>query len=376
MASFKIPRVASLTLRGDVWHLLWRWRGKLKSKSTKLKHDGRVRNGKPVPTAEAKRELRKLENSLEQGRSYSTKTLSDLLELVEKEYAVAGYRSAPSLKSRLEHIREWFGNLRADQVNETDFLEYQEFRKRPKGDKAGAANDTINRELEVVMKALGMGKVHPLPKLTKLPAASPRQGFFDDAKIIPLVRHLPEYLRGPTMFGYYTGWRREEVFGLERKDVDFVAGEVRLWESKNDTARIFPMDVVPGLRSLLEAILLTTVAPSALTVISMVPGSVTAVTPRVFVRKLKKRKTVRPITEFRKAWATACRKAGCPGMLFHDLRRSAARNLELAGWPRSMIMQWMGHETEAMFHRYRIVSAADRAIVSRMLEDRKRAESK
>jgi hypothetical protein len=38
-----------------------------------------------------------------------------------------------------------------------------------------------------------------------------------------------------------------------------------------------------------------------------------------------------PVAEFRKSWATACKKAGCPGTLVHDLRRSAARNLIRSG---------------------------------------------
>jgi integrase len=345
--------VASLVLRGNTWHLMWRWRGRQKSRSTKVPHDGKFRNGDPVPPAAAKRELRKLETGLDQGHTYETKSLSNLLDLVTKEYEISGYRSQASLKSRLAHLREWFGNLRADRINETDFLEYADFRQ-----KADAANNTINRELEVLMKALRLGKISPLPILKKLPAAKPRQGFFDDAKIAALCRQLPEYLRPPAMFGFMTGWRREEVYSLEWQNVDFSSGEIRLWESKTDEPRVFPMDVVPGLRPLLQA------CKQSQEVRKMI-------TPFVFARWLIKSKRFRRITEFRKAWATACRKAGCPGMLFHDMRRSAARNLELAGWPRSLVMSWMGHETEAMYHRYRIVSAADREIVSKVLEKRK-----
>lgn len=358
--------MASLVLRGQVWHLAWRWRGRLKFKSTGVRHDGRYRDGKPIQPAAAKRELRKLETSLDQGHSYESKTLADLLDLVEKEYEIAGYRSAASLKSRLQHLKDWFGNLRADRINETDFLEYADFRR--KADRP-AENATINRELEVLMKALRLGKINPLPTLKKLPASAPRQGFFDDAKIASLCRKLPEYLRAPTMFGYMTGWRREEVFGLEKGAVDFEAGEVRLWTSKNELPRVFPMDVVPGLRNLLtEAVAATNKTPA----IAVGDSKVFTVTPYVFPHRFKDGSFGR-IVDFRKAWTTACKAAGCPGMLFHDLRRSAGRTLELAGWPRTLIMSWMGHESESMFHRYRIMSAADREIVSKRLAEIKKA---
>jgi len=77
----------------------------------------------------------------------------------------------------------------------------------------------------------------------------------------------------------------------------------------------------------------------------------------------------RPIKSFRRAWITACIKAGLgkritgsDGKLVkdiayripHDFRRTAVRNLERAGVPRSAAMKMVGHKTESIYHRYAI----------------------
>ena len=62
-----------------------------------------------------------------------------------------------------------------------------------------------------------------------------------------------------------------------------------------------------------------------------------------------------PIRGFRRAWVTACKQAGVI-RLFHDLRRTAVRNLERKAVPRSWAMRLTGHKTEAVYRRYAIVS--------------------
>ena len=43
------------------------------------------------------------------------------------------------------------------------------------------------------------------------------------------------------------------------------------------------------------------------------------------------------VGDFRKSWNTACTQIETPGLLFHDLRRSAVRNMvrgeDPSGWP-------------------------------------------
>ena len=67
----------------------------------------------------------------------------------------------------------------------------------------------------------------------------------------------------------------------------------------------------------------------------------------------------RPLSSaFRRAWLTACRRAGLPGRIPHDFRRTAVRNLERAGVPRSTAMKMVGHKTESIYRRYAIVDEA------------------
>jgi hypothetical protein len=58
-------------------------------------------------------------------------------------------------------------------------------------------------------------------------------------------------------------------------------------------------------------------------------------------------------------WKAACRMAGVPTRIPHDFRRTAVRNLERAGVPRSVAMKLTGHKTEAVYRRYAIVCEAD-----------------
>ena len=90
----------------------------------------------------------------------------------------------------------------------------------------------------------------------------------------------------------------------------------------------------------------------------------------VFTRSNGKR-----VCDFRGTWKNACAHAGIPDLLFHDLRRTGARNLRRAGVAEGIIMKIGGWRTRSVFERYAIVSRSDmNDAILKLQESEKRAE--
>ncbi len=192
-----------------------------------------------------------------------------------------------------------------------------------------------------------------------------RTGFFEPEQYQSVLAHLPAEIKPSIEFAYLTGWRiTSEVLPLEWHRVDFAAGEVRLdrGTTKNGDGRVFPISA--ELRTLLQA---QRAEHERLKQSGVI-------VPWVFFREIAEgrggNKKPHPIVSFTKAWRSACRAAGCPGRIPHDLRRTAVRNLVRAGIPERVAMMMTGHKTRSVFERYNIVSGGDLLDAARKLGER------
>lgn len=276
---------------------------------------------------------------------------SELAQAVIEDYEVNGRRSAAHVERRLRlHLLPALGDLRAAELGTAHLKRYVGNRRAE-----GASNASINRELAILKRAFRLAAQSDPPRVAREPhvpmlkESNARTGFLEPEAYRTLRDTLPQDLKPLLVVGYYLGCRRAELCALKWSQVDLGAGLIRLegFQTKNGEARTLPI-----YGELVEWLTMQRETRDAL-----FPQC-----EHVFHRH------GRPIKNFRKAWAAACEDAGLGGLLFHDLRRSAIRNMVRAGISEKIAMAVSGHKTRSVFDRYNIVSMADLKEAGRKME--------
>jgi integrase len=345
------------------------------------------RNGKPYRESAKTTNQRKAENLLKTrlaeiatgtflGPQAERVRVEELAEDFLREYRINGRKSLDDVKTRWElHLKPFFGVLRAIDVSTTLIARYVDARQQD-----GAKNATINRELAALKRMFRLGhqatpaKVQRMPAFPHLTENNVRKGFLDDTQYRTLVDSTELWFRALVECGRTYGWRVSELLNLKVSQVDLEQRVIRLepGTTKNTDGReVFMTDAVHA----------------------MLLASVTGKKPEdhVFTRSDGK-----PVLSFRGTWERECTRAGvgklvcahcgatatdtakCPqcgfkgtrytGLIFHDLRRTAARNLRRAGIAETVIMKIGGWRTRSVFERYAIVSRSDIADAMRRLQ--------
>ena len=228
------------------------------------------------------------------------------------------------------HLRSFFEVYRAVQITTDSIQRYIESRQQE-----GAENATINRELSIIKAAFNVGrhstppKVNSVPHIPMLTESNTRKGFLESKQHDQLAAECAKvglWLRAIFEVAYTCGWRHEELLGLRVQQVNLLTGTIRLepGTTKNGDGR--EVTVTQFVRQLL---------------VQCIQGK--GQHDYVFTRD-----NGTPIRDFRKSWHNVCHAAGTPGLLFHDLRRSAARNLRNQGTEK-VIMKIGGWRTASVF---------------------------
>ena len=280
------------------------------------------------------------------GPSEERVSFDDLAKMLVIDYEINGKRSVESARLSIRHLREFFGLYRAIDITADRISAYVRARQ-----KEGAANGSINRELAALKRAFTLAtradKLNSAPYIPLLEENNSRRGFLDHGGFLALRDGLPAHLKDPVTFLYLSGWRVSEMRTLEWRDIDLAGHEVRLRpeESKNKDGRVLP-----------------------------IRGELSEIFERSHARRQPDCRFVfhdqgEPVGDFRKAWKNACKAAGLSGIIVHDLRRTAVRNMVRAGIPERVAMELSGHKTRRIFDRYNIVSNEDLAAATDRLQD-------
>lgn len=276
----------------------------------------------------------------------------------------------------------FFSRLRASDVATDRVRRYIDARLA-----AGAQPATINRELALLKRAFNLArectppKVKLVPYIPMLKESNVRRGFVESAGYVRLAEQCGRvglWMRALLECGYTYGWRHEELLGLRVRQVDLLAATIRLdpGTTKNDQGREVSMTQ---------------------TVRELLTECVRGKKPEEYAFT---RDDGKPVLDFRGIWYTVCIAAGvgelaCPsceqavetdkhcancgrdwtrdrmkyrGLIFHDLRRTAVRNMVRAGVSERVAMSISGHKTRSVFDRYHIVAPSDLREAARKLE--------
>ena len=279
--------------------------------------------------------------------------VAELAEDFLRDYQLAERKTTADAKARWEHhLEPVFAHLPAAAVTSASIQKYAIDRQNE-----GAQNGTINRELAALKRMFHLGKKCTPPKVAAIPAfprlaeRNVRKGFVDDATYQPLANAAAGvgiWMRAMFEVGFTFGWRFSEVINLRVEQVDIAGGTIRLYPgtTKNDEGRVVIMTGI--VRQFLEPCIAGKQASDY-----------------VFTRASGRR-----VKDFRGAWKKVCEQARVPELLFHDLRRTAVRNMVRSSIPERVAMQISGHKTRSIFDRYNIVSERDLRDAARAMERR------
>jgi integrase len=345
----------SVYLRGRIWWVQYRSGGRAYRESAKTEKK-----------TEAIEFLKKKQGEISLGhkpsRDFERTTFEDLKEAYWANFEKQEKRDRERAETIMAHLEKVFKGRKAIDIDEKLIDEYERLRISE-----NVKTGTVNRELSVLKSMFTQGvkrKLVPLdrvPVIEMHPAADPREGFIERDQYEKLLAVAPDWFKPVLSFAFQTGWRRNEIIKLRWDEIDLQNRMITLPGRRSKNGQPRPIYIDDAVLQILQEQRRRQFADGARTF------------PYVFHRmrstggsRVQRRENRRPceIGDFQKTWRNACKDAGLEGLIFHDLRRSAIREMVRTGYNERTAMEVSGHRSRSVFDHYNIVDLKDQRIAA------------
>ncbi len=288
------------------------------------------------------------------------KAVSEALRGYREGYGV-NHRpaSATVVRTRAVHVDRLLGGTLIPELTPTAIVDYMRTRQGE-----GASNRTINLELEVLARSLGLTWKALWPRTKKLEenrdVGRALEANEEAALMDAATRNQSRLIHPYLMTLAWTGMRSSEARNLRWARVDLEAGEIVVRVSKTEAGRrVVPMSA--ALRAVLEH-------HAAWCASKLGP-----INPDWYVfpksNRLRPVDGAKPVTSLKRAWESVREKAGVKCRL-HDLRHTFCTKMAEAGVPEATMLDMMGHVSATMLRRYSHIRAQARRDAMAALEAR------
>lgn len=277
------------------------------------------------------------------GGKLSSSKLKDFVRESFLPWALSNRRSWAKEAPRLKPILAFFGENRLSDISPFLIERFKIQRKAtpivrlerrviagqgtkvPKSKPRSVAS--VNRELSMLSRIFSIAKMkgevssNPCAEVKNLTGEQPRTRYLlpeEEERLVAVLETTP-YLRTIVTLALNTGMRRGEIISLRWEHIDFHANEIKATHTKAHRDRFIPMNA----RVREELLQLHETSQGTL----LFPG----------------RKRGSSLTDVKKAFNTACQRAGIEDFRFHDLRHTFGTRAADAGVALTAVAAVMGH---------------------------------
>ena len=297
-------------------------------------------------------------NMAPSSQSFARLAFSEAAEryLVERKAHLAPL-SIRTEKERLRPLKLYFGAIVVSRISPESVLSYIAHRKE-----AGISNRTVNMEISALRRVLKRAKrwhliadeIKPLREESTVGQALTRG---EKVRLLRKASERPEWETAywAAILTLNTTMRGCELRGLRWLDIDLIERTLTIPKSKTPAGeRVTPL-TEEAYQTLLKlrrrAEMFGPVEPSHYVFASFRPRGRFQGTKLVEMRMTDFDPT-QPVKSWRTAWRTLTKKAGLPGLRFHDMRHQLITELGESGASDQIIMAIAGHVSRRMLDRY------------------------